>query len=135
MIRSPPKKLFQIFSLKKPQKVNFECFLGLNDPFGLFSHYILCPTRPMEEKKKLQYPPFKNSFFDSFSAALLTLQLLLKSTSTLQTSARGQKPILQAAKVFHSNNNQANTFSFQYYHDVAKTFSWIFFTQIFTTYH
>ena len=56
---APPKKLFQILSLKKAQNVNFEWFLGPDDPFRLFSHYILCPTEPMEEEKKLRYPPFQ----------------------------------------------------------------------------
>ena len=45
----PPEEIVPNFEPKKPQNVNFEWFLGPNDPFRLFSHYILCPTRPMEE--------------------------------------------------------------------------------------
>ena len=37
------------FEPKQPQNVNFEWFLGPNDPFRIFSHYILCPTGPTEE--------------------------------------------------------------------------------------
>ena len=39
----------------------FEPFLGPNDPFWPFSHYIFFPAGPMEEENKFANPPFKNS--------------------------------------------------------------------------
>ena len=42
-------EISRISSLKKTQNVNFEWFLGPNSPFCLFSHYLLCPTGPVEE--------------------------------------------------------------------------------------
>ena len=37
------------FEAKKTKIVNYESFLGPNDSFRLFSHYMICPTGPMEE--------------------------------------------------------------------------------------
>ena len=60
--------------------MNFGAFLGQNDPFPQFSHYILCPKGPMEkEEEKLRYLPFNNcefdlsSFFSRYRRALLRL--------------------------------------------------------------
>ena len=44
-----PEEMVPNFEPKKTQHVIFEWFLGLNDPFCLFSQYMLCPTGPMEE--------------------------------------------------------------------------------------
>ena len=46
------------FEPKKAQNVNFEWFIGPNDLFRLFSHYILCP-RGKKNKTNLRYPPLK----------------------------------------------------------------------------
>ena len=44
--------------------MNFEWFIGPNEAFRLFSHYILCPI------KKLQYPPFKVHVGDAVVVAV-----------------------------------------------------------------
>ena len=47
-------------------KMSFFCifgpFLGPNGPFRLFSHHILCPTGPMEEKKICDTLPLMHLF-------------------------------------------------------------------------
>ena len=48
----------------------FRPFLGLNEPFRLFSHHILWPTGPMKEKNILRYPPFNSilHLYDNITA-------------------------------------------------------------------
>ena len=38
---------------KDTQNVNFEWIIGPNDPFRLFSHYILCPIGPTKEENAI----------------------------------------------------------------------------------
>ena len=55
-MRPIPEEIVPNFEPKKAQNVNFEWFVGPHDPFCLFSHYILCPTEPMEKFKKITIP-------------------------------------------------------------------------------